>query len=171
MKRPERKRRGICWTLLVTCILSICGCSSPGGIYPTDSRKISLTSYPSGAGVFADGNQIGTTPLTFSPGEAFRSGFAGSDSAFLGYRYVGKLSVKQAGCSDYLVEVNDALLSKDIHVQLECDPDFRPDTAPARPAAGEAASTSPATAQSAERRLLQIEDLHDKGLLREEEYR
>jgi hypothetical protein len=140
------------------------GCSNLGGLSSTGGHTIKLTSEPPGATVYADGNEIGTTPFAFRPGETYRSGFASSDTAIIGYRYVGRLAVKKPGCSDYLTPVDDNLLSRDIHVQLECDPDYRP------PAA-EAARAQPALPDSAEQRLLRIEGLHDKGLLSDEEYR
>ena len=177
MTTVQSCRHGIQVTLLACCTLLVYGCSSLGGISSSGSQQIRLVSDPAGATAFADGNEIGITPFTFTPGDAFRSGFASSDSAIVGYRYVGKLSVKKPGCRDYLTEVDDNLLSKDIHVQLECDPDYQPVAQPvaapatAAPATRTAPQAAPATADNPEQRLLQIEKLHDKGLLSDEEYR
>ncbi len=113
-------------------VLSLSGCSSLGDIAPGSKQTITLQSDPPGATVLADGAEIGITPLTFSPADAFRAGFTGGSSGLLAYRYVGKLVVKKPGCTDYVTEVDDNILSKDIDVKLECDPDYR---APAVPAA------------------------------------
>jgi hypothetical protein len=153
--------------LLASGTLVLCACSNLGGLSSAGGHTINLTSEPPGATVFADGNEIGVTPLAFRPGEIFRTGFASSDTAIIGYRYVGKLAVKRPGCSDYLTPVDDSLLSRDIHVRLDCDPDYQP---PAAPAADAARSRS-VLPDSAEQRLLRIEGLHDKGLLSDEEYR
>lgn len=151
--------------IVLTCsALLLSGCSGLGGGTSPGGHRIALVTEPPGATVYADGNEIGTTPLDFSPGEHFRAGFVGSENAIMGYRYIGKLAVKKPGCRDYLTEVDDSLLSKDIHVQLECDPDYRP----AEPVNTRQPS---ATAQSAEQRLRRIRDLHDEGLLSDEEYR
>jgi len=173
MTSAQSCRHGMRAAMLACCTLLLYGCSSLGELSSSDSQQIRVVSNPAGATAYADGNEIGITPFTFSPGKAFRSGFASSDSAIIGYRYVGKLSVKKPGCRDYFTEVDDNLLSKDIHVQLECDPNYQPVAQPASPTppAGSAPQARPAVPESAEQRLLQIEGLHDKGLLSDQEYR
>ena len=126
--------------------------------------SIEISSDPSGATALVDGVDIGTTPLRVDPAQVFRSGFAG-----LSYRYLGRLVVTKPGCTDQVVEVNDAVLSKDIRVTLACDPNYRATT----PAAPESQSVAPAGAAGdpyAER-LQRIEMLYRKGLITEEEYR
>ena len=174
MTTARSRGHGILTAMLASVTLLTGGCSSLGDISSPGKQQITLTSEPAGASVFADGNEIGITPLAFSPGDAFRSGFTSSSSGLLGYRYIGKLGVKKAGCRDYLTEVNDSLLSKDIHVQLECDPIYQPVTQPATVAPANTTAppqAQPPTPESAEQRLRQIEGLHDKGLLSDEEYR
>ena len=87
----------------------------------------------------------------------------------LTYRYKGKLVVKKPGCNDYVTEVDDNLLSRDISVKLECDPDYRPPVAPT------AATPTPVVQEtipaSAEERLLRIDALHKKGLINDDEHR
>lgn len=165
MTTDQSRRPGTCIAMLVTWTLFTGGCSNLGAVSTPDSQQIRITSEPQGATAFADGNEIGVTPFTLAPGNVFRTGFAGSDSALIGYRYTGKLSVKKPGCRDYVTEVDDRLLSRDIHVQLDCDPDYRP--APA-PAASPQATGMP---DGPEQRLRRIGDLHDKGLLSDDEYR
>ena len=103
----------------------------------------------------------GATPLAIAPGNHFRAGFVG-----FSYRYVGKLSIKKPGCETWSTEVNDAILSKDIHARLKCDPNYQPAAAPlpVQPA-GTAAGD-----QTIER-LERIEALRKKGLISEDEYK
>ena len=165
-------------------VISLCtalfaGCSSLGDSYSGDRNTITIRSEPSQATVLANGAEIGTTPLTFKPGDAFSAGFAGGKDSLLSFRYKGKLVVKKPGCKDYLTEVDDNILSKDIDVKLECDPDYRP-PAPqpaaipsSQPAAAPAPqpAAQPAMPASAADRLQRIEGLHDKGLISDTEYR
>jgi hypothetical protein len=167
------RRSGFCKSagLLAALGALLGGCGSMG--------EITIGSDPVNATVLADGVEIGVTPLTFSPSDAFRSGFTGGDSGLIAYRYLGKLMVRKPGCKDYVTEVNDNLLSKDIHVKLECDPDYRPPAAQPASAPQPASTAQPATAPqqhtdmsaSVEERLLRIESLHEKGLVTDEEYR
>ncbi len=159
-------------TLIAALALLLAGCGNMGGLSEGGGHKITIASDPAGATVLADGVEIGATPLTFSPSDAFRSGFTGgSGSGLLVYRYYGKLALKKAGCKDYVTEVNDNLLSGDIQVKLECDPDYRPPAPPAAPPPASAPAQQPDMPASAEQRLMRIESLHEKGLISDEEYR
>ena len=169
-------------------LLVMGGCGSLGGTMSDSRQTITIRSEPSAATVLADGDEIGTTPLTFSPGDAFRSGFSSGKEGLLAYHYVGKLMVKKPGCKDFVTRVDDNILSKDIDVTLECDPNYRPPAPPAavappvQPSAPPAAvapagpataapATQPAMPASAAERLQRIESLHDKGLISDGEYR
>ncbi|MDZ7595962.1 MAG: PEGA domain-containing protein [Thiobacillus sp.] len=146
--------------LLAAAALS--GCAGTGGGSETPSGQIRITAEPAGAIAYADGAELGATPLAIVPGNHFRSGFAG-----LSYRYVGKLSIKKAGCDTWTTDVNDAILAKDIHARLKCDPNYQP--AAAAPAPGTPAGT--ATGDQTIERLERIESLRKKGLISEEEYK
>lgn len=143
------------------------GCASTGGSQAA-ADGIQITSDPSGATVMVDGVEIGATPVRIEPSKVFRAGFVG-----LSYRYYGKLVVKKAGCKDKVTEVNDAILAKDVHVALECDPGYRSAPAPAVTPQADPASRSPSPGRSDPyvERLERIETLHRKGLITEEEYR
>jgi hypothetical protein len=173
-------------SLLVALTLLLGGCGNLGGFSVSETHRITIESDPGGATVVADGIDIGVTPLTFVPSDAFRSGFTSTGSDIISYRFLGKLHLKKPGCKDYVTEVDDNLLAKDIHVKMECDPNYRPPApqpatspipAPAtstQPATSSiptpAAPTQPAIPASAEQRLLRIESLHEKGLVSDEEY-
>ncbi len=128
------------------------------------SGTIRVTSEPAGAVAYADGAELGVTPLEIVPGNHFRSGFVG-----LSYRYTGTLSLKKAGCEPWSTEVNDYILSKDVHATLKCDaaaPAAEPAVLPPGPAPAAPHGTDPYV-----ERLERIESLHKKGLISDEEYR
>lgn len=145
---------------LVVFATVLSGCA--GNSSASQAGAIRITSDPAGAIAYADGAELGATPLEIVPGSHFRSGFVG-----LSYRYHGTLSLKKAGCETWSTDVNDYVLSKDVHARLKCDPDFRPPAAPA---------PSPLPCPSAPNRsyverLERIKSLHEKGLISDEEYR
>lgn len=153
---------GIKWLGLLAAASLLSGCAGTGDSSEAQSGRIRITSEPAGAIAYADGTELGATPLAIVPGNHFRSGFAG-----LSYRYVGKLSIKKAGCDTWTTDVNDAILAKDVHARLKCDPNYQP--AAAAPSPGTPAGT--ATGDQTIERLERIESLRKKGLISEEEYK
>ena len=154
-------------------VLAISGCSSLGDITPGKAQTITIESDPPQATVLANGADLGTTPLTINPSDVFRSGFSSGGESLLGYSFVGKLIVKKPGCKEFATEVDDNILSRDINVKLECDPDYRPPspavtTVPVAPAMAAPAPVQ-AMPATAEERLLRIDALHKKGLISSEE--
>lgn len=153
------------WSGLLTIATMLSGCAGMGSIGESPSGQIKITSTPAGAVAYAEGAELGPTPLEIMPGDHFRSGFVG-----FSYRYYGKLTLKKAGCETWSTEVNDNLLSKDVHAKLKCDPNFQPAPAPAAGNPSAATSGSPSGDQAVER-LERIETLRKKGLISEEEYK
>ncbi|MHB1214997.1 MAG: PEGA domain-containing protein [Thiobacillus sp.] len=155
------------WLGLLAVAIGISGCASTQGSSETESGRIRIMSEPAGAIVYADGAELGATPLAIVPGNHFRSGFVG-----FSYRYVGTLSIRKAGCETWTTEVNDAILSKDIHAKLKCDPNYQAPSAasPASDGASGPGARSPAGDPTIER-LERIEALHKKGLISDEEYK
>lgn len=130
-----------------------------------ESRTTTITSEPAGATVTASGVEIGVTPLTVRPDEVFPPKFVGFE-----YRAAGTLGLNKPGCKSYSQQVNDAVLSKDIHVKLDCDPSYRaPAPAPVQEPAG--AETAPASEGDFATRLRRLEDLRRQGLISAEEYK
>jgi hypothetical protein len=155
------------WFGLLAAATLLSGCAGTGSVSESTVGKIKVTSTPAGAVAYADGTEIGTTPLEIAPGDHFRSGFAGFT-----YRYLGKLSLKKPGCETWSTEVNDYILSKDVHAELKCDPDFKPAAASAPASVSPAGTNSaPASGDQAAERLERIETLHKKGLISDEEYK
>ena len=155
---------------LVALVLLLAGCGNLGGLSSSETHRITITSDPDEATVIADGIEIGITPLTFVPSDAFRSGFTTGGEGILGFRFIGKLALKKPGCKDYVTEVNDNLLGKDIHIKMECDPNYRPPAPQPAASPAPAVPAPPAIPASAEQRLQRIESLHEKGLISDEEY-
>jgi len=155
------------WGALLAAVTVFSGCASTGESSETQTGRIRIISEPAGAMAYADGAELGATPLEIVPGDHFRSGFVG-----FSYRYFGKLSIKKAGCETWSTEVNDNILSKDVHAKLKCDPNFRP-AATAAPAAGGPSDSmsNPSSGDPTIERLERIETLHKKGLISDEEYK
>jgi len=155
------------WIGLLAATSVFTGCAGMNASSESQAGRISITSEPAGAVAYADGTELGATPVEIVPGNVFRSGFVG-----FSYRYYGKLSIKKAGCETWSTEVNDYILSKDVHARLKCDPNYRPSSTAAPSAGGPADSMSPRSSgdQTIER-LERIEALHKKGLISDEEYR
>jgi hypothetical protein len=151
------------WFGLLAFTAALSGCASTGSSDESQAGRIRITSEPAGATAYADGTELGATPIEIVPGNHFRSGFVG-----FSYRYTGKLSIKKAGCETWSTEVNDYILSKDVHAKLKCDPNYQP-ASTAAPAAG-SVSNSPAKDEYIER-LERIESLRKKGLISDEEYK
>ncbi len=156
------------WLGLIPASLVLIGCA---GLAPPQSRaaKIMISSEPTGAIAYADGAELGVTPLKIQPSDNFRSGFVGSS-----YRYFGKLTLRKPGCEPWSTEVDDHVLSHDVRVKLKCDPGLLPaseatlnPTANPQSAAGSASRLNDKTAE----RLKRIESLRKGGLISDEEYR
>lgn len=169
----------------------VAGCASTGN--QGGSSTIQIVSDPPGATAYASGRKIGVTPLRFVPGEYFNARPVFNDSdAIVAVRYVGTLTLERTGCEPYDLSVNDRILASDIHAQLNCSStqsvnetavqaaseDPAKSASRNTPAATPAAETSakPGTGSrfdpgdSAEKRLIRLETLHDRGLITDEEY-
>lgn len=151
------------WLSLLAATGMLTGCASSGKLTENQSGHITITSEPVGAMVYADGIEIGTTSLQIASASHFRSGFVG-----LSYRYTGRLVLKKAGCDAWSTEVNDFVLSKDVHAKLKCDPNYKP--AISQPT-GNIPNADASSENQPIERLEQIESLRKKGLISEDEYR
>ena len=135
---------------------------------------------PAGATVVVDGDEIGKTPMTVKPDDAFPAGFHG-----MTYQANSKLKFIKSGCKTVKIKVNDALLiTGRIFAKLECSDAIAHEqaqqhapavTGPAhqmRPV--QSMPVTPAaekTTESAiEQRLSKLRSLRDKGVISEQEY-
>ncbi len=151
------------WLSVLAVTATLTGCAGSGSLTESQTGRIKITSEPIGAAVYADGTEIGTTPLQIAPASHFRARFVG-----FSYRYTGKLTLKNAGCETWSTEVNDLVLSKDVHAKLKCDPNYK--AATLQPT-GNTPNIDPASGDQPSERLERVESLRKKGLISEDEYR
>ena len=139
-------------------LLTGCGANVRG------DGRIAIDSTPAGATVNANGQDIGTTPLRMKPGEYYSAGLNfGAKSGIASVSYQGTLTLSKPGCESHSTKVNDAVLSKDIHVELVCDTSAALDISEPPPAASAAGET-------AAQRLTQLESLRTDGLISAQEF-
>ena len=140
-----------------TLAFGVTGCVGPlresgGGVH-----TIRVLSEPPGATVLADGRELGTTPLVIRPDEVFPARFVGRE-----YRYAGTLALRRPGCRPWSVQVDDAVLARDVVARLECSPGA------AAPARGKPTVSGE---DPVAERLRRARRLHEEGLITDEEYR
>lgn len=150
--------------LIILAIIPLQGCSSSA---VNEEGPADVTSSPSAATVYANGEKIGVTPLHYNLYKAFPAGWKN-----MMFQAQGVLMLKKEGCEDYIVNVNDYILSQPVHAELECDETGRP-VAP-DPAASGINETSQAPAvlpqSDIEKRLIELESMYEKGIITQDEY-
>jgi hypothetical protein len=144
-------------TIIFSALFVLQGCADSS---VKQEKPPSVTSNPSGADVFANSLELGTTPLRADLYEAFPAGWQNSI-----YQAQGVLIVKKDGCKDYTLKVNDLILRKPIHAELKCSVVSKSE----KPAAIIPPPTV-ATHASTETRLEELEGLYKKGVVTKEEY-
>ena len=113
---------------------------------------------------------MGETPLLADLFDEFPTGWKYTQDGII-LSAKGVLAIKKAGCEDYTLKVNDAIISQPIHAKLNCTD--KADTAVvAQPeiASQPGAVSSPAT-NSVEKRLRELQNLYDRGVITPEEYK
>jgi hypothetical protein len=149
---------------LCLAIVALPGCS--GAL--KDKGAANVTSEPSGATVYANGEKLGVTPLHHELYKAFPATWNN-----MMFQAQGVLMVKMDGCEDYILNVNDYILSRPIHAELRCDSAVAPVLQmPAQEDAGKASQQKVTFARGqAESRLKELESLYHSGLITEDEYK
>ncbi len=159
--RARAVRIGLGAALLGTLTLSG-GCAGTPG---KGGATVTIDTTPPGATALADGRRLGVTPLTVVRDDAFPPHWRNME-----YRVSGTLTLRKAGCRPVQMPVSDPVLSKPIHVSLDCKPGAAGTSAPAD--TGTRASPPPGgSADSTARRLQRLRRLHDQGLVTDREYR
>ncbi len=156
--------------VMICAVLLLQGCS---GTSVKQQKHANVTSMPSGATVYANGQKLGVTPLQHDLYDAFPAGWKNWE-----YQAAGVLEVKMDGCEDYTLKVSDYILSKPIHAKLECSDAIAAEKrAPAMPVQSMPAHQMPAapaadksTTIAIEKRLHKLKQLRDKGVISEQEY-
>ena len=150
--------------LLISAVITLQGCSSPT---VEEEVPASVTSNPSGAEVYANGQKLGETPLHYKLYKAFPAGWKN-----MMYQAQGELVVKMDGCEDFTLQVNDYVLSRPVHAELVCsdkitsDAKSRGNLEVKSPVSGSFASPQ----SDIEHRLNELEDLYERGVITTEEY-
>jgi len=151
--------------LVISAVTMLQGCS---GSTVKGEGPANVTSNPSGAEVYANGEKLGVTPLNYKLYKAFPAGWKN-----MMYQAQGVLMVKMDGCEDFTLQVNDYVLSDPIHAELVCSDKIAPEVKSTvnqevkRPV-GETVASPPS---EIENRLNELEDLYEKGVITREEYR
>lgn len=145
--------------LVASCVYAAMALTAACSGAVKEARTTTISSDPSGATVLASGVPIGVTPITVRPDDVFPPRFVGFE-----YRAAGTLSIEKPGCKTYRRQVNDAVLSEDVHVRLECDPNFESPQVEPSPASG-----TPEDGFAA--RLRRLQQLKQQGLITPSEYR
>jgi hypothetical protein len=138
--------------ILICALIFLSGCS---GASVKAQKPADVTSTPSGATVYANGKELGKTPLRHDLYDAFPAGWADWK-----YQAQGVLTVKMDGCEDYTLTVSDYALSKPIHAELKCS----------GPVQSDQAAPIKTPDSGAEKRLEELEALYKKGVITKDEY-
>jgi hypothetical protein len=150
--------------LVISAVIMLQGCS---GSALKEEGPASVTSNPSGAEVYANGEKLGVTPLHYKLYKAFPAGWENWM-----YQAQGVLMVKMSGCEDFTLQVNDYVLSHPIHAEMVCSDEITPEVkSTANQEAKSPVDEPVASPQSEiESRLNKLEDLYEKGVITREEY-
>lgn len=152
--------------MLIGVVLILQGCSG----VPAKQQQANVTSTPSGASVYANSVKLGVTPLFHNLYQAFPAGWSNWE-----YSAQGVLMVKKEGCEEFTLKINDLILSKPIHANLKCSKK-RAELKQVKPAV-EREKQKPVIApvlkpaSDIERRLRELEALHKKGVITQDEYK
>ena len=151
--------------LFISAVIMLQGCS---GAAVKEGRPANVTSNPSGAEVYANGEKLGVTPLHYELHKAFPAGWKN-----MMYQAQGVLMVKMDGCEDFTLQVNDYVLSNPIHADMVCSDEITPEveTTVSQEVKGPVGETITSPQNEIENRLNELEDLYERGVITREEYR
>jgi hypothetical protein len=126
-------------SMIFASLSSLHGCGS----VKTDPDMISIGSEPTGATVYAMGKAIGVTPLVVRQEVVFPLTYSPEKRDMY-----GAIMLQKEGCKDYKQRVSTADYRFGIKAKLDCGQN---------------------KSDSVEQRLRQLKDLHEKGLITDEE--
>ncbi|HQT26765.1 MAG TPA: PEGA domain-containing protein, partial [Burkholderiales bacterium] len=149
-------------------LLLVAGCSSidgvendVGNLFQSNSNNpIRIQSVPTGADVYVMGEKVGTTPLKIEQKDVFPNSYPKEKQDLY-----GKVTLKKAGCSDYVKTVNTKIIDVGLKARLDCgqnSPAIQQGSAPQY-------SMPARMSKTVEQRLEEIKDLQNKGLITDDE--
>lgn len=150
--------------MILSASILLYGCA---GSSANHQKPANVTSNPSGAEVYADGKKLGVTPLRYKLYKAFPASW--KDAM---YQAHGVLTVELDGCNDFILEVNDYVLSNPIHAELECNEPGKSVSSATDTQDMNKSMVTPAVKPvgATEQRLKELEDLYSKGVITKDEY-
>jgi len=126
---------------ILASLVSIHGC----GPIKSDPDMITIESEPTGAAVYAMGEQVGVTPLVIRQEVVFPMNYDPAKRDLY-----GTVLLRKTGCQDYRQHVSVDAYRFGIKAKLAC-------------------GQKQAEPKSIEQRLRELKELHDKGLITDEE--
>ena len=145
----------ISWFILISSVL-LMSCAS--------NRVVKIDSTPQSARIVADGKEIGKTPLEIVADEVFPPRWIGTS-----YMVKGNLELIKPECEPVSMKVNDLVLSHDINQQLKCSDE--PALQARTPTKTQHEKKVMQTGDLIEKRLETLNQLQQKGLITDEEYK
>jgi len=126
---------------LLASLFSLHGC----GPIISDPDMVSIESEPTGATVYAMGKEVGVTPLKIRQEVVFPMNYKPEDRDLY-----GTVLLRKRGCKDFRQHVSSDDYRYGLRATLDC-------------------GQKKVVAKSVEQRLQQLKELHDKGLITDEE--
>jgi len=150
-------------TMVIGVIILLQGCSASSA----KNQQADVMSNPAGATVFANGQELGVTPLHYKLYKAFPASW--KDAM---YQAHGVLMLKLDGCEDYTLQVNDYILSNPIYAELDCSDLIKAEESTSAVQEKQTPMVAPVAAPHSgiEERLQKLEALYNKGVITKEEY-
>jgi hypothetical protein len=150
--------------MVISAVIMLQGCS---GAAVKEGEPADVTSNPSGAEVYANGEKLGVTPLHYKLHKAFPAGWKN-----MMYQAQGVLMVKMDGCEDFTLQVNDYVLSNPVHADMVCGDEITPEveTTVSQEVKDPVSETIASPQNEIENRLNELEDLYQRGVITREEY-
>lgn len=150
--------------MILSASILLHGCA---GSSEKHQKPANVTSNPSEAEVYADGKKLGETPLRYKLYKAFPASW--KDAM---YQAHGVLTVKLDDCKDFILEVNDYVLSNPIHAELECNEPGKSVSSATDMQDKNKSMVAPAVKPvgGTEQRLKELEGLYSMGVITKDEY-
>ncbi len=170
--------RKIFYTLSLVSLALASGCSNKTlNDYVTLNSNSEIITDPPGARVVVDDKEVGTTPMKFEGENIFPPHWEGTS-----YMVKSKLVIKKPGCKTVTQIIKDPIPEK-ISITLDCQQGYmaaKPQAAQQaeqpvmhkqthRKAMPAPAVAAPVMSRSIEERLIQVQNLHKKGLISDAE--